>query len=81
MLSSISGEWAESGDQSKRVICIAYGKDKKEIKERREGRRRERGRRTGERKGGGLENRRRNKVGGTSSHEVSLVTAENIIQC
>ena len=24
-----------SGDQSKRVVCIAYGKDKKEIKERR----------------------------------------------
>lgn len=33
--SSITRERGESSDQSKRVICIAYGRDKKEIKERR----------------------------------------------
>ena len=30
------GEGPESGDRSKQAICIAYGKDKEEINERRD---------------------------------------------
>ena len=44
----VSQEWAESGDESKGVICITYWEiDKKEIKERRK-----RKRKTEEGKGG-----------------------------
>ena len=44
LLSSVGREWTESREQSNRVICIAYRKDKKGIGEKRsEGKKKEKG--------------------------------------